>query len=224
MLPFLLLIFLLSPLSQQAAARTLAGIHVIDTPLVRAAEAFAQAHSTPAIYKHVMRSWLFGTLLINADATLASSIDREAHAVATLLHDLGWDRTAPHSPFVSPNRRFEVDGAMAAREFLRLHPDGVNWSEARVQRVWDAIALHTERSIAYYKEADVQIVSRGIAADFAQGVEGVDPGAYEAVLRTFPRGDLKNAVNETLVWLCETKAVATYGEFELCLVVKQGAR
>ncbi|KAF4494916.1 Ankyrin-2 [Fusarium agapanthi] len=91
-----------------------AGITVVNTPIVQDAEAFALKHSTYPIYKHVMRSWLYEVLMINANETLGNSIDLEVHAVATLLHGLVWD-TTEESPIISASRRFEVDGAFAAR-------------------------------------------------------------------------------------------------------------
>ncbi|KAI7763226.1 hypothetical protein LZL87_013038 [Fusarium oxysporum] len=134
--------------------RQIAGISVIDTPIVKDAEAFALEHSTYPIYKHVMRSWLYGVLMINANETLSDSIDLEVHAVATLLHDLGWDTTEA-SPIISADRRFEVDGAFAA----------------------------------------------------PYGVSGED---YAAIAKAFPKSDLKNSVNQTIIWLCDTKPQTTY--------------
>ena len=53
-------------------------------------------------------------------------------AVATILHDLGLtDR-------YTAENRFEVDGANAARSFLK----GRGISTQQMQVVWDAIALH----------------------------------------------------------------------------------
>ncbi|KAH7151113.1 hypothetical protein DER46DRAFT_628970 [Fusarium sp. MPI-SDFR-AT-0072] len=171
--------------------RKVAGISVIDTPIVQDAEAFALEHSTYPIYKHVMRSWLYGALMINANETLSDSIDLEVHAVATLLHDLGWDTTEA-SPIISADRRF--------------------WHERNVQLVWDAIALHTERSISYFKEFDVQVVSKGIAMDFSGPAYGVSGEGYAAIAKAFPKSDLKDSVNQTIIWLCDTKPQTTYGD------------
>ncbi|KAF5593202.1 ankyrin-2 [Fusarium pseudocircinatum] len=190
--------------------RKVAGISVINTPIVQDAEAFALKHSTYPIYKHVMRSWLYGVLMINANETLSHSIDLEVHAVATLLHDLGWDTTEA-SPMISADRRFEVDGAFAARAFLREHQDGRFWHERNVQLVWDAIALHTERSISYFKELDVQVVSKGIAMDFLGPAYGVSREDYAAITKAFPKSDLKDSVNDNIIWLCDTKPQTTYG-------------
>ncbi|KAF5712513.1 ankyrin-2 [Fusarium mundagurra] len=190
--------------------REVAGITVINTPIVQDAEAFALEHSTYPIYKHVMRSWLYGVLMINANETLSDSVNLEVHAVATLLHDLGWDTTEA-SPIISADRRFEVDGAFAAREFIQEHHDGKFWHDRSVQLVWDAIALHTERTISYFKELDVQVVSKGIAMDFSGPAYDVSGEDYAAVSKAFPKSDLKDSVNDTIIRLCDTKPQTTYG-------------
>jgi hypothetical protein len=77
-----------------------AGVKVIDTPLVRKARALMEANFEPFLVRHVYRTWLFGAASINNNATLQAKIDVEAHAVATLLHDVGWD-TRDDSPFRS---------------------------------------------------------------------------------------------------------------------------
>ncbi|KAF4953425.1 hypothetical protein FSARC_12394 [Fusarium sarcochroum] len=189
--------------------RRIAGISVIDTPLVRAAESFAKQHSSHAVYKHVMRSWLYGTLMLGANETLHRNVDPEVHAVATLLHDLGWD-TTKNSPLISTDKRFEVDGAFAAREFIHNHKDGKRWEDRKVQLVWDSIALHTERSISFFKELDVQVVSKGIIMDFSGPAYDVSEDDYAAVGKVFPKNDFKNAVNQSIIWLCDTKPKTTY--------------
>ena len=191
--------------------RTIANVTVIDTPIVRSAQEFARAHSSDFVYKHVMRSWLLGSLIIAANETLQREVDLEVHAVASLLHDLGWDQT-PNSPFVSKDRRFEIDGAIAARTWIRSHKDGKHWEERRVQQVWDSIALHTEASIAHYKEAVVSVSSSGIWMDFQEPSLGVTESHFDTLLDEFPRNDLKDGTNSTVVWLCKTKPVSTYSK------------
>jgi len=190
--------------------RVIAGVTVIDTPIVRDAQAFARAHSTDFVYKHVIRGWLFGALLIQANETLRRSIDLEVHAVANILHDLGWDQT-PGSPFISTDRRFEVDGAIAARHFIREHRDGKKWTERRVQLVWDAIALHGDPSFADYKEPDVQIVSKGIREEFHESNGVINKQQFNAIVREFPNDDFNTGGNQTAIWLCQTKPSTTWG-------------
>ena len=192
--------------------RVIANVSVIDTPLVRAAESFARVHSTDTVFNHVMRGWLYGVLILNHNPKLREAVDLEVHAVATILHDLGLDET-PGSPIISPNRRFEVDGAIAARDFINRHTDGKKWSKPRIQLVWDSIALHTQESIFAYKEPDVQIVARGVTADFSGPIEGITEQEYASVLKTFPKHEFIPQVKASFVWLCQTKPQTTYGEF-----------
>lgn len=220
-LVYLLLTATLLPFTQAAPPphqRTIAGVSVVDTPLVRAAQNYAHEHGDPFVYKHIMRSWLFGSLILQHNDTLAATVDKEVHAVAALLHDLGWDRD-PHSHMISPDKRFEVDGAIAAREFIlsqsspHLSGKGKSkWDKHRIQLVWDAIALHTQRGIAYYKEPEVEVVAKGVGMDFLGPGWGVTREEYNNVLKEFPNDDLKRGVNETVVWLCGHKAGSTYGE------------
>lgn len=134
-------------------------------------------------YKHVMRTWLFGTLMVNSNVTPAGLVDPEIQAVSLLLHDLGFDRS------------------------------GRRWEERRVQLVWDAIALHTKQKYALFEEPDVAAVSTGIFMDFAGPGSRVSPAQYSAVVDEFPNGDLRDRVRDVFTWLCSTKAIATYGEF-----------
>ncbi|KAH8912740.1 hypothetical protein BR93DRAFT_906075 [Coniochaeta sp. PMI_546] len=192
--------------------RTIAGVRVLDTPLIRSAQAYARSHSDDTVYRHIMRSWLFGTLLLDHNATLAAAVDPEVHAVAVILHDLGWDR-APNSTVVSHDRRFEVDGAIAAREFIRSHKGGRGWEERRVQLVWDAIALHTDSSISPYKEAEVATVGSSINMDFFGPNFGITQDQYAAVVKEFPNDGLVATVADTFAWLCRTKPDTTYDTF-----------
>ncbi|KAK4442015.1 hypothetical protein QBC34DRAFT_314003 [Podospora aff. communis PSN243] len=197
---------------QPLPRRTIAGVSVLDTPLVRAAQQYMRDRSNEPVYKHVMRSWLFGSLMVNNNATLAALVDPEVQAVSLLLHDLGFDRS-PGSPVVSADRRFEVDGAIAAREFIRDHRDGRRWDDRRVQLVWDAIALHTELSYARYKEPDVAAVGTGIFMDFAGPTDGVTPSQYNAVVAEFPNDELRQSVQDVFTWLCSSKPSTTYDTF-----------
>src|SRR5271156_3059868 len=131
----------------------LAGIKVTDTRLVRDAMDLARSSSEPYLFNHVMRSWLFG-IVLSQGAEVAP--DPELLAVSTVLHDLGLTER------YAGENRFEVDGANAARAFLKDR--GI--SKQQIQVVWDAISLHTTRSIAIHKEPEVAITHSGITADF----------------------------------------------------------
>ncbi|KAI3335852.1 hypothetical protein F4824DRAFT_510709 [Ustulina deusta] len=193
--------------------RTIGNITVVDTELVREAQVFARSHSNDIVWNHIVRGWLYGTLIISHNDTLRATVDAEAHAMAAILHDLGWDQT-PNSTTVSVDRRFEVDGAIAARDFILSHVHGQNaWDNHRVQLVWDSIALHTQASIYKYKEETVAVTGSGILMDFQGPSDGVTQQEFDSVLAAFPKMQFEEGINQTFVWLCMTKPETTYDTF-----------
>ena len=103
-----------------------------------------------------------------------------------MFHDLG---LTPN--FRSRDRRFEVDSANAARDFLRTN--GVD--EAAAGLVWDAIALHTTPEIPWHKRPEIALVNGGAAADVVGvGLDEIPIGDREAVLAAYPRVDFKTGI------------------------------
>lgn len=84
--------------------------------------------------------------------------------------------------------------------------------------MWDAIALHTERSIAWCKESEVAVMSKGIGIDFSGPGNGLTMAKYQAVVEEYSKADFKAGVNQTLCWLCSTKPTTTWGEYCLLLL------
>jgi hypothetical protein len=195
--------------------QSIAGIDVPDTPLIQATLSFARHHLDDVAYNHVMRCTLFGTAISDRVPALQDR-DRELHVVAALLHDLGWDRTGT---FVSPDKRFEVDGANAAREYVRGSEFEHEWDERRVQILWDAIALHTQPDIAWHKEAEVKATQLGITADFggvavmhSLGLE-LSEAEWLAVCKEYPRVGFKEGVKQVLCGFCTSKPTTTFDNF-----------
>src|ERR1700741_997297 len=133
--------------------RVLGGVTVVDTPLISRAMDLARAHSEPYLFNHAVRSWLFAVRLGQLQGT---PHDPEVVAVGTLLHDLGLT-----DAFMGP-KRFEIEGADAARAFAR--EEGLE--DRRVQLIWDTVALNSTPSIALYKEGDVALCTAGIGLDW----------------------------------------------------------
>ncbi|KAK3080219.1 hypothetical protein LTS18_002817 [Coniosporium uncinatum] len=140
--------------------RVLAGVIVPDTQLITSGLAFARSDSIDYTYNHIIRSFLF-SFTIADKFTATQSRDREAQP--------------PYSKILSSDKRFEVDGANAAREFLTRKGQDDQWNKHRLQLVWHAIALHTIRSIVFHEEPEVQTYAYGIWADL-QGPARVPGG------------------------------------------------
>ena len=176
----------------------LAGIKVVDTPLVRDAMELARNSSEPYLFNHTMRSWLFGVLIAEG---AKPAPDPELLAVSGILHDLGLtDR-------YSAQERFEVDGAKAARSFLKERGIPAH----QIQFVWDAIALHTTRSIALHKEPEVVITHSGIAVDvIGAGLDSIPQDKARAILAEFPRLSMKKQFQDSLCGVVRQKPATSY--------------
>ena len=176
----------------------LAGIEVVDTPLVHDAIELARSASEPYLFNHAMRSWLFGVLVAEG---ARPAPDPELLAVPGILHDLGLtDR-------YSAQERFEVDGANAARAFLKERGIPAH----HIQVVWDAIALHTTRSIALHKEPEVAMTHSGIAVDvIGAGLDRIPQDKVRAILAEFPRLLMKKQFLERLCGVVRQKPATSY--------------
>jgi hypothetical protein len=122
-------------------------------------------------------------------------------AVSAVLHDLGLtDR-------YTAENRFEVDGANAARAFLKDR--GISTEQTQV--VWDSIALHTTPTIALHKEPEVAMTHTGIAVDvLGVGLDRIPQGTQRAVLAEFPRVAFKNQFRACLCNVVRRKPVTCF--------------
>ncbi|GHE36135.1 hypothetical protein GCM10018785_02320 [Streptomyces longispororuber] len=176
---------------------SVAGVSIPDSRLARAAVGFARNVSSPALFNHVMRTYLYGSLLFDRRGV---RYDRELAFVASVLHDLGLVKA-----YQTPDERFEVDGADAARKFLRKQ----RMPSDRISVVWDAIALHTNAGIATRKRAEVGIVSVGSGLDFTGvGLENIPSDTLTEILAAFPRAGFKQDALDTILSLCRTKPMS----------------
>jgi hypothetical protein len=151
-------------------------IGVPDSKLAQAITEYIRDTETELLFNHSSRVYAFGAL---AGLHRNLSFDRELLYAGAMFHDLGL--MPSHA---SKDRRFEVDGAHAARDFLHSH--GV--PEGDVYTVWTAIALHTTPGVAEHMHPVVALVTAGVEMD----VLGLTYGDYsdaerDAVTRAFPR-------------------------------------
>jgi hypothetical protein len=162
-----------------AAPRKVAGIPMVDTTIAKAANELALSASPPYLYNHAVRTYLFGALIGRA-AKL--KFDEELLYLACVLHDLGLT-----TRFMG-NRPFEIEGAIAAGNFLRQQ--GLSVAKAAV--VWDGIAMHP-LAISQYRRPEIALVGAGAGADVVgAGMEDVTASDRDAVLHAFPRLGFKS--------------------------------
>ncbi|KAI0390731.1 hypothetical protein F5Y17DRAFT_461467 [Xylariaceae sp. FL0594] len=194
----------------------IANIEVVDTPLVRDVlkEVKKFIPLQPYLYSHVMRSWLFGAAAFNNNQTLKREIDLEAHAVGTLMHDMGWDMR-PDSPWVSKEYRFEVDGGAGALKFIKSHPRARHeWDETRLGWVYDAIALQAISGIPDFKSIQTQWMIKSVGFEFPGPRSPlIKDEDYDSILKEFPNDTLFRGTNATFTWMAATKPDAHYNTF-----------
>jgi hypothetical protein len=189
------------PINVSGKTRVLGGITVIDTPLVTQAMDYARTHSEPFLFNHAVRSWLFAVRLGDLQGIVH---DAEVVAVGCLLHDLGLTDT-----FAGP-KRFEIEGADAARAFAR--EQGLD--DRRVQLIWDSVALNSTPSIGLYKEAEVALCTAGIGLDFGgPQYDQIPPDEMNNILAAFPRLDMKRGFTDSVCRIVKTKPETTYDNF-----------
>jgi hypothetical protein len=197
----------------RVSTKIIAGVTVPDTPLITKALEFAHSNTSTLAYNHVVRSWLFGAYIADQIPHLQGR-DNELHAIAAILHDLGWSK---NTELISNDKRFEVDSANATRDFLVREGKPEEWDKHRLQLAWDAVALHTTGSIARHKEIEVQACIYGIATDFS-GPKGSPGGVlnqeiWDRIVTEYPRVGFSNGVKEILCGFCRTKPETTYDTF-----------
>jgi hypothetical protein len=179
---------------------TIAGVELPDTAAAAAATAFAQQHTSPLIFDHSCRVFLFGSLRA---ADLDLHPDPELLYVAAMMHDTGL--FTPYSEMV---QRFEVDGADHASRLLVEH----GFEPGAAKSVWEAIALHTTPGIPARMGDVSAATSHGVLLDaLGIGLETLDPGTVAEVTTAHPRNDFKAGFLHAFVEGLEHRPDTTYG-------------
>jgi hypothetical protein len=156
--------------------RSIGRVAIPDSKLARAIGEFVRDTETDLLFNHSSRVYLFGAL---AGEQRGLTYDAELLYAAAMFHDVGL--MPSHS---SDHLRFEVDGANAARDFLKSH--GI--ATADLDTVWTAIALHTTPGVPEFMHPVVALTTAGVEMD----VLGLTYDQYpaeirEAVVAAFPR-------------------------------------
>jgi HD domain len=128
-------------------------------PLAGAALSLAQRTESTLLAAHCIRSFFFARLLAYQDGSAGdAAYDENLLFAACIMHDLGLGTSAPGK------ERFEVEGADLAAGLLQQH--GV--AAADVDRVWEAIALHSSIGIAGRRGLLTYLTHKGVFTDAGQ--------------------------------------------------------
>lgn len=124
-----------------------------DSTLAREATQFIRDTESDFLYQHSIRVYFWSALVGKRKDLI---FDRELLYTAAMFHDVGLT-----AGFRESHLRFEVDGANTARDFLRGH--GI--SEADIEKVWLAIALHTTPGISTHLHPIAALTAEGVMMD-----------------------------------------------------------
>ena len=159
-------------------SNSIADIRIPDSKLTQEATQLIRDTEPPLLFHHSTRVYLWGAL---AGIRKKLKFDPELLYIGAMFHDIGLTKQ-----YSSATERFEVDGANAARAFLKQH--GV--PEASIDVVWDAIALHTTPGIPKHKKPEVALVTAGVEMDvLGIDYDGFSDSQRAAVVAAHPRGN-----------------------------------
>lgn len=182
-------------------AISISGVMVPDTKLAREATELVRDTEPSLLFNHSTRVYYFASL---AGKRREVKFDPDLLYIAAMFHDMGLTRR-----YSSKSDRFEVDGANAARGFLRQH----NISQQEIDTVWTAIALHTTPGIPQYMHPVVALLTNGVEMD----VLGIAYSEFsdadrEAIVAAYPRTEhFKEDIIQTFYDGIKHKPETTFG-------------
>lgn len=177
------------------------GIAIPDTKMAREATQLVRDTESDLLFHHSSRVYYWAAL---AGQRRELKVDHELLYVGCMFHDMGL--THDHC---SCDKRFEVDGAFAARDFMRQY--GVN--QADIDKVWTAIALHTTPGIPEFMAPEIALVTAGVEMD----VLGIDYDKFsdeqrEQVVKLHPRSAaFKEEIIQAFYDGIKNKPATTFG-------------
>jgi hypothetical protein len=154
------------------------GIAIPNSKLARQVTELVRDTESTLLFNHSSRCYCFACA---TGQRRGLAFDRELLYVCAMFHDMG---LAPEHR--SAAERFEVDGANAARDFLRSH--GI--SRQDIDTVWTSIALHTTPGIPQHMHPLVALLTNGVEMDVLGIAYTEFPDAErEAIVAAYPRSE-----------------------------------
>jgi hypothetical protein len=157
--------------------------------LAEASLLLVQSAESALIADHSVRSFLFARLLAEHEGSVNDAdYDEELLFAACVLHDLGLSTLAPGKA------RFEVEGADLAASLLTEH--GV--AAADVDRVWEAIALHSSLGIAERRGVLTYLTYKGVMTDVGRFAD-MPVAVLQQVRAAYPRPAVDRSIRDAII-------------------------
>ena len=178
-------------------------VKIPDSKVAREVTQFIRSTEIDLLFYHSTRVYFWGALTGKQNGL---RFDPELLYAAAMFHDIGLTQNYQESQL-----RFEVDGANAARDFLRSQ--GI--SDEDIQTVWTAIALHTTPGIPEFMGPEIALVQAGAGMDVAgRGYEHFTDEQRKAVVAAYPRGkDFGHEIIDAFYHGMKHRPASTFGTF-----------
>lgn len=185
------------------AADEISGTRIPDSKLARDVTTFIRDTESDLLFHHSVRVYFWGAMTGNRRGM---TFDPELLYTAAMFHDVGLTVRYENSQL-----RFEVDGANAARDFLRGH--GI--CESDMEIVWNAVALHTTPGIPEFMRPEIALVQAGAGMDVAgRDYDEFTDAQRESVVAAFPReADFKHGIIDAFHQGMKHRPHSTFGTF-----------
>lgn len=178
----------------------IAGVDIPETAAVAEATDFLRERTSPLIFHHSRRVFLFGSLHARE---LGLRPDPELLYIAAMFHDAGLV-----IPFSDTEQRFELDGADHARKFLVER----GFPESAAEVVWSAIALHTTPGIPGRMGPEVAATNYGVLTDaVGWGLDRLAGDQVDEIVAAHPRGEFKKEFLQAFLDGLKNRPDTTYG-------------
>jgi hypothetical protein len=135
---------------------------------------------------------------IYSPQTSSSDVDSSLLFIASMFHDMGTCAAHDH------DQRFEVCGADAAVDYMRMH----GMSDPSGQReVWEAIALHTSPGIAERMGPLTKTLRMAVKADFGNELYRslLADELVESTEAILPRGEVEKVLGDCIAGQAERR-------------------
>lgn len=184
-------------------ANEIFGVRIPDSKMAGEVTELIRDAESDLLYYHSTRVYFWAALTAKRNDLAFNS---ELLYVGAMFHDIGLTLC-----YLGSQLRFEVDGANAARDFLRSH--GI--SEKDIETVWMAIALHTTPGIPEHMHPEVALVQAGAGMDvMGCAYDQFTEAQREAVIAAYPRGsDFEHGMIEAFYQGLKHRPDSTFGTF-----------